>query len=185
MTSTFIYIGIIAFIIYIYRDEKRTETKPAGTPGAVRVAKVVSVFPGGFTANLDCPGPLSKNIPVRISGIRMPPGKNPEVLWAGQIVGNQIAGRLEKAGLIELVNITRDEKSFRIKADVLCDGIDLAGLLNIPFVPTREREPKLLPERIMEPEPARRYLEYPGPRRRMRRRYGDHQDGNRGHYETY
>jgi micrococcal nuclease len=99
------------------------------TYGNLHVQKVDRVHDGDtFIVEIADVHPLmGTQVSVRINGIDTPEitDKREEVKWLAIQARDYVAKRLEGAQSIELLNVQRD-KYFRILADVLVDGVNLA-----------------------------------------------------------
>ncbi len=102
------------------------------TYGSLKASRLVSVYDGDtFNVDIDeYPNLIGKNIPIRIAGVDTPEIKSVEIplkikaLQAKEFTKNI----LENAKVIELKNMRRG-KYFRIVADVIVDGQNIADLL--------------------------------------------------------
>lgn len=100
----------------------------AGEP--LTPSAITSIYDGDtFTIDLaGCPPVLCRRISVRINGIDAPEmrGKCGQEKEKARQAKQFLVQRLRGGKLIELRNVARD-KYFRLRADVVIDGVDVGG----------------------------------------------------------
>ncbi|NTS78138.1 thermonuclease family protein [Catenovulum sp. SM1970] len=104
----------------------------AKTYQTINVDQVLSIYDGDtFRVNLkDYPALVGENIPIRVNGVDTPEirGKCKREKQLARKAKQFTVNQLRNAEQIKLVNVQRG-KYFRIAADVMVDGQNLADLL--------------------------------------------------------